>query len=53
MCKNVVPLKVSPKWPILEYAAVKPVNQSFVTQTAGMIYLWQQNSKQALLNTAI
>lgn len=29
------------------------MNQSFVMQTAGIIYLWQQYSKHALLNTAI
>jgi hypothetical protein len=53
ICKKVVPLNVSPKWPILAYAAVRPVNQSLVIQTAGIIYLWQQYSKHALLNTAI
>jgi len=32
---------------------VNPVNQSFVTPMAGIIYLLQQYSRQALLKTAI
>lgn len=53
ICKKVVPLNVRPKAPIFAYAGMKPVNQSFVTQIDGIIYLLQQYSKQDLLKIAI
>jgi len=46
-------LNVRPKAPIFAYAGMKPVNQSFVTQIDGIIYLLQQYSKQDLLKIAI
>lgn len=52
MCKNVVPLNVSPKAPTFAYPGIKPVNQSFVTQTDGIIPFAQQNSRHPLLKTA-
>jgi len=48
MCRKVEPLKVGPNEPNLAYAGTKPVNQSLVTQTDGMIVLLQQYSRQAL-----
>ena len=47
MWKNVVPLKVSPKQLFLAYPAVRPVNQSLVTITAGTIPKLHNNSREA------
>ena len=42
-----------PNNPILEYAGISPVNQSFVTQIDGINYCYRQYSKHALLKATI